>query len=228
MAELLLTIEDVSKNNGNYISWRPTGTVQCALSSRQIRNKWLEIICSFPDPKRKHDPKHETIPGWTAIVSAWTPKLRAAWFDARHSGVLQSPTLLDDFWTEQIEPLDLLANLGKEPVGIANIYDTWLWSDYERKRFFIQPVTEPDADIIEAMQGYFAADATGHEIDDPKAQPTYFLPHRVLDWRTEIVELNEATKIEIANKGTIVQPRFDKAVDVTLPHAAMLPEEVIR
>jgi len=158
MSEIALRTTERKLQKVEYLGWRPVGSTIVCCSDSLIRRKWLEICCDLVSPKKRDNFKG--IPGWQRLCDAWTPELRDAWlhYDAptkKHpiGRLLMDKTYPQVVWKELIEPIGILADLPFAPDANVKVYDTWLWSSEERKRYFIVVNNDADNDMVESWQG---------------------------------------------------------------------------
>jgi len=198
MAELALRTTEFLNRKPRYTAWRPVGSVVVALSDRIIRRKWIEIAADLVSPAKRDRFRH--IPGWDALTKAWTPEVREAWLALRR-GELGAA---DDawFWANHIVPTGIEKDLPLAPESAVRVCDTWLWSDHERRTFFIVANTDATDDEIEAMSWHEERERDGRKVVSPAAR---------IDYLTDI-GLSADTLDKIADPDQVVHPRFDKPV----------------
>ena len=245
MAEIALRTTEFLNNDPRkaYIAYRPVGSVVVAMSAARIRRKWLEILCDLMAPSKRDS--YVTLPGFNTMKEMWSHELLGKWVEFYRDQRNKFNEVADaKFWTEVIEPIGLLPDLPKDPLGLRPVYETWLWSDHERKTLFI--ITNDDASTatVESWNGRDALDEDGdamsyHEeqvlryhIEMSDGSPAIasamvpemvadkalyaILPKRMVKYETDIPDLSEGSKGDIADPDVIVHPRFDKPVLSTL------------
>ncbi|MBE3120404.1 MAG: hypothetical protein IMZ50_16825 [Candidatus Atribacteria bacterium] len=224
MAEIALRTTERKVQKAKYLAWRPIGSAMIAQSDHTICRKWLEICCDLVSPKKRET--YRNIPGWTRLCEAWTPELREAWLEAdRPTPIWKLSRLLEDhtfsamLWDSLIVPIGVTADLPLAPESDMPVHRTWLWSEGERKRYFIVVNTDADSPTVDNWNGHDQYDgATGlvlpqlaeGEVRDPKIK-VVISPRRQCKYRTDI-GLSAATLLDIANMEKIKNPRFDKPV----------------
>lgn len=224
MAEIALRTTERKTQTATRLSWRPVGSTIVCCSDSIIRRKWLEICCDLVSPKKRDN--FRGIPGWRELCEAWTQDLRAAWIEYDRPTIayplgqlLMDKSYPQVVWHEIIEPLGMLADLPFAPESDVRVHDTWLWSDDERKRYYIVINTDADSETIESWQGVEERDAdTGEvlpelgegEIRDPQIKIA-------IVWAKQIRYLTDlgltgGTLGDIANTDKVLHPKFDSPV----------------
>jgi len=200
MAEVALNLTPHDLRKGTYRFVCPEGAVIEAITDERRRRKWIEIICDLSSPRKRDH--YRRIPGWKRICEAWSPQLRTAWMDLERGKHRLAGWSDAEFWAHHIEPLGLLADLPQAPGTDRRVYETWLWSQHERKVFFIVVNDdEPDVEIWRRKRMTGAAEEGNMVIR----------PGRVLNFRTDI-GLSLDTVAKILDPARLVHPRFDKPV----------------
>ena len=225
MAEIALrTTEFLNADpRKKYVAYRPVGSVVAAITDERIKAKWLEILCDFPRASKRES--YAAVPGWKKILQAWSTKLLGDYVDALVGPKRNTKAARDKFWTETIEPLGLLVDLPKDPLGLRPVYETWLWSEHERKAFFIVTNTDASAAVADSWNGHIPLDKDGKEVTwsegvDAKGAPVMvpsadvasIVPKRMVSYATDIRSLSGDTLSNIANPDKVVHPRFDKPI----------------
>jgi len=224
MAEIALRTTERKLQKSSHLAWRPVGSTIVCCSDSLIRRKWLEICCDLVSPTKREN--FRNIPGWRYLCDAWTPQLREAWLahdrptEQHKLGRLLMDTAYPlTVWKDIIEPIGVLSDLPLAPDSDVKVHDTWLWSEYERRAYFI--VTNEDADdaTVQSWQGTEERDAdTGAvlpELDPEEIRDSQINVAHV--WRKQIryatdIGLSGDTLDDIANIDRVVHPRFDKPV----------------
>lgn len=223
MAEIALRTSEFLNRDSLRFHWRPRGSVVVPVSDARIRRKWIEILCDYPS-KAKRATYAGRIPGFDKVCAAWDTRLLGEWIEFYRSHRAPFSEGADaEFWTQFIEPLGVLPDLPLDPTGLRPVWQTWLWSDEERRRFFIVTATA-STNSVESMYGFITLAEDGTE---PK--PTFdakgvqngwdkagvvTTPKRRLDYEKDIAGLKPETILEINDPSVVVHPRFDKPVDV--------------
>jgi len=229
MAEIALrTTEFLNADpRKKYVAYRPVGSVSAAITDERIKAKWLEILCDFPRASKRDTYTNAPypIPGWDKILSAWSTRLLGDYVDALVGPKRNTPAARAKFWAEVVEPLGLLADLPKDPTGLKPVYETWLWSGYERKAFFIVTNTDATEATVESWNGHIPLDKDGKEvvwIEDVASTPVVsIVPKRMVAYASDIPDLSGETLADIANPEKIVQPRFDKPIPSSIVKAIL-------
>ena len=224
MAEIALRTTERKLQKDKYLAWRPVGSTIVCLSDSMIRRKWLEICCDLVAPYKRKD--YTTLPGYTELVAAWTPELRKAWLEAdrpteqyKLGQLLMDKTYPQKLWDELIKPIGVDTNLPLAPESNVKVHDTWLWSERERKSYFIVVNTDAADEEVQGWQGSEERDAdTGEvlpelaegEVRDAKIS-------LAIVWKKQIkyatdIGLSGGTLDKIANHELVVNPKFDAPV----------------
>ena len=149
MAEILLRTRELINAKEKHTVVKPRGSIIDVFYDRRIKNEWLRILCVYPSPQLRD--KYTTLPYFTEIISAWSPTLYQNYLDWDKSKVKDT----DKFWTDNIASLGILPVLGTAPDSAKPLYETWLFSDTERKQFFTvynDDATEEQLKTIYGMQ----------------------------------------------------------------------------
>jgi len=211
MAELALRTQEVINHKAKYTAWRPVGSVIISINQHQMRRKWLEIVCDLVSPKKRDN--YKNISGWQYLCDHWTPQLREEWIQLQkpnkeypHGALLQNIATAQSMWDQRVDA-QLISLVGKEPIGVKDKTDTWLWSDDERKIYFIT-VNEDEEDLskVQGWQGFNNITDSGN---------LYIMPRTQIKYQTDIPELSAETLIDIADRDKILHPRFDKPITKT-------------
>ncbi|KKN70963.1 hypothetical protein LCGC14_0425650 [marine sediment metagenome] len=224
MSEIALRTTERKLQKAKYLAWRPVGSTIVCCSDSLIRRKWLEICCDLVSPKKRDN--FRNIPGWQRLCDAWTSQLREAWlgYDRPTKQYKIGRLLMDKLypqvvWKELIEPIGVLKDLPFAPEADVRVHDTWLWSEEERKRYFIIVNEDASNDEVESWQGVeerdedtgeVLPDLAGGEVRDSAVNFAVVWKKQV-EYKTEI-GLSGGTLTDIADRQKIVQPRFDKPV----------------
>jgi len=247
MSEIALRTTERKLQKEKYLGWRPVGSTIVCCSGSLIRRKWLEICCDLVSPKKRDN--FRNIPGWKRLCDAWTPELREVWFEHDRSTeqykigrLLMDKSYPQVVWKDLIEPIGVLKDLPYAPEADVKVHDTWLWSEEERKRYFIVVNTDANSETVESWQGSENRDAdTGETLPDlsqelfaDKPSKGFYesvINEKVVYWR-EVYDpainlavvwkkqikyktelvLSEGTLTDIADTGKILHPRFDMPV----------------
>lgn len=224
MSEIALRTTERKLQKAKYLGWRPVGSTIVCCSDHMIRRKWLEIVCDLVAPYKRKG--YTALPGYDSLVAAWTPQLREAWLEYdrptkqyKLSRLLQDDAFPQFVWGEIIEPIGLLEDLPYAPEANVKVYDTWLWSELERKNYFVIVNEDADRQTVQAWQGTEERDADTGEVlpelgPDEVYGPTINL---AVVWKGQVkyetdLGLSGDTLANIADKDKIVHPRFDKPV----------------
>ncbi len=247
MAEIALRTTERLLQKVACFHWRPRGATIVCCSDSQIRGKWLGILCDLVSPKKRKD--YGGLPGFQRLCDAWTPQLREAWLaydrptKAHPLGrLLQDRSYPQVVWAELIEPIGVLPDLPLAPGSDVPIYNTWLWSDRERKDYFLVVNSDADSETVEGWQGVDHRDAdTGEvlpglssELFTTKPAAGFYEPIEIkgvqywrevydpvinlaIVWKKQIryetdLGLSGGTLADIANPDKVLNPRFDKPV----------------
>ncbi len=207
MSEIALRTSERKLQRGNILHWRPVGsTIVCISNSMRIR-KWLEICCDLVSPKKRKD--YESLPAYDKLCEAWTPELRETWLIADRptkdyplGQLLMDNSYPQKLWDELIEPLGVLKDLPLAPESDVLIYNTWLWSETERKQFYIVSNTDATDEEVESWQG------TEERVDGLN---TVIAWKKQIKYQTEL-GLSQPELDKIANPDIVVHPKFDAPV----------------
>ncbi len=223
--------------------WRPVGSTIVCCSDSLIRRKWLEICCDLVSPKKRDN--YKGIPGWARLCEAWTPELWQAWFDHDRPTFAteeekrlyfeedrQIPTkyplgqlLMDNafpqqVWAELIEPIGVLADIPLAPESSVRAHNTWLWSEEERKRYFIVVNGDADDEEVESWQtaetrdgdlGIVLPELSPGENYDPSINVVSIWKKR-FDYIAD-PDISGQTMADIADPDKVLHPRFDKPIE---------------
>jgi hypothetical protein len=224
VSEIALRTTERRVQKAKYLAWRPVGSAMVCCSDHKIRMKWLEICCDLVSPTKRD--RYRGIPGWQRLCDAWTPDLRDAWLDADMptegyplGRLLSDHTYVDGLWDGLIKPIGVESDLPFAPESDMPIHRTWLWSDVERKMYFIVANYDTPSSTIEGWNGHDECDATTGavlpilkegEVRDPKIK-IVMKPRRMVKYQTDI-GLDSAKLAKIADPAVVVYPRFDAPV----------------
>lgn len=224
MSEIALRTTERKLQKAKYLGWRPVGSTIVCCSDSLIRRKWLEICCDLVSPKKRDN--FRNIPGWQRLCDAWTPELREEWFHydrptEQHpiGRLLMDKSYPQVVWKDMIEPIGVLKDLPFAPDSDVKVHDTWLWSEQERKRYFIVVNQDASNDEVESWQGVEERDEDTGEVlpdlaEDEVRDPAVSFAvvwKKQIKYKTEI-GLSGGTLMDIANLGTAMNPRFDKPI----------------
>lgn len=220
MAEIALSTVEFFNQKEKYAAWRPVGSVVVAMSDDRIKRKWIEIICDFPSAAKRAS-YDGLIPGFDKVLAAWSPTLLGEWVEHYRQQRNQFNKPADDaFWTEKIAPLHLLEDMPKDPLGLRPVYETWVWSEHERKSLYIVTASESTS-TVEGWNGRVALDKDGNEITwagdppTPSAPVVSIVPRRRVNYKTDITGITSGELADVANPDVVVHPRFDKPIAKT-------------
>jgi len=214
MAEIALRTSEFYNRKEKYTAWRPVGSVIVAISDRAIRRKWAEMLCDFPSTAKWPHRRKRFIATWQEVYGlsrdeatvttdrirqAWSPRLLREWVDYDRLGKAAED---EQFWAEQIESLGILDDLPFDPTLNRPVWQTWVWSLFERQRYFI--VTNVDATDAEI------AVAANREQRQEK-DGIVVCPMKMVDYRTKL-GLSAETLAKIGDAAVAVHPRFDLPV----------------
>ena len=224
MAEIALRTVERKVQKAKYLAWRPVGSAMVCCSDHTIRRKWLEICCDLVSPKKRD--RYTGIPGWRRLCDAWTPELREAWLEAdrpsetwKLSRLLQDHTFSAATWDSLIVPIGVAKDLPLAPESDVPIHRTWLWSEMERKRYYIVANADTPSPTVDNWNGHEERDGkTGEvlpqlgdgEIRDPEIA-VVIMPRRMVAYKTDL-GLGGVDLGKIADPTLTVNPRFDLPV----------------
>lgn len=224
MAEIALRTTERKVQKAKHLAWRPVGSAMVCQSDHTICRKWLEICCDLVSPKKREN--YRGLPGWRRLCEAWTPQLREAWLEYdrptethKLSRLLEDRTFGATVWNDLIVPIGVVADLPLAPESDVPVHRTWLWSEGERKRYFIVVNTDADSETVDNWNGAEERDAaTGlvlpmlaeGEVRDPEISVA-IMPRRQCKYKTGL-GLSAGTLADIADPAKVKHPRFDKPV----------------
>jgi hypothetical protein len=120
--------------------------------------------------------------------------------------LLEDPAYAETLWGEIVDS-QIPGLLGKDPRGEVDLVNTWLWSEYERKNWFIVVNTdETDLHTVKAWNGWQETIDGGKLIIHPKTRIKY---------DTDLTLSKESLAL-VADKETIVHPKFSSPVSKTV------------
>ena len=224
MAEIALRTTERKLQRTKYLAWRPVGSAMICQSDHTICRKWIEICCDLVSPKKRNT--YQNIPGWSRLCDAWTPALREAWLEAdrptnqwKLSRLLQDHTYSTQLWNELIVPIGVDKDLPLAPESDVKIHHTWLWSEIERKKYFIVINTDADSPTIDNWNGHEERDAdtgdvlpllTEGQVRDPGISFA-IMPKKQCKYEIDI-GLTGSDLDKISNPEIIVHPKFEAPV----------------
>lgn len=144
---------------GESIYRKLRGSIVIAVTSDVIRRKWVEICGDLLRPAKRHD--FTGVQQYGAITESWRTSWYNAWKDME-SGRVSPGTA----WQAIVN--DGLPDLGNDPHNQVPLVDTWGWSDWERKHFYLGKLTTEDASIarkISYRHGGEVAHGNAYTID---------------------------------------------------------------
>ena len=196
---LNLTRRDVTKPKYRFIM--PVGGVVEVFTPTRTRRKWIEIFADLMAPSKRGKFTH--LPGYHAMVEAWSPSLLGQWVEWGRAKAPES-----QFWSEVIVPLGVLKDMPNAPESTVPVYEAWLFSPMDRKQSCI--VTNSDAsEATAATWSRKITDAAANKDAVPIIRPA-----KIINFRTEI-GLSAESLAKIDSPDTIVNPRFDKPIAST-------------
>jgi len=203
MSEVSLRTRELYNKKEKYIAWKPIGSVVSVINYRRMRLKWIEIICDLARPEKRAS--YEGFPGWTYICQHWSRDKWEAWREEDVGKTLIKN--MDTFWKTYCEE-SLISALGKDPRGQKNLTDTWLWSEHERKIFFIV-VNEDEVDEVKVdnWQGVAEQFQNGDLFITKKTR---------VKFQTDIPSISDKTQDDIMNPDIVIHPKFDSPISKTL------------
>lgn len=200
MTEILLRTTEFRNQKPTYLSWRPVGSVIEVIDSLRLRYKWIEIVCDLARPEKRK--MYTAIPGYQYLCDHWSKELWDAWWQADRQNAFSDQDFANGFWEENIDA-QLIGLLGKDPRGEVNLTDTWLWSEYERKNWFIVVNNdEEDATKVRAWKGRQETWDNEKLIIHPKTR---------IDYETNL-SLSAESLSSINDKNIVVHPKFSSPV----------------
>lgn len=224
MSEIALRTTERRVQKAKYLAWRPVGSAMICCSDHTIRRKWLEICCDLVSPKKREN--YKNIPGWKRLCDAWTPELREAWLeydrptkDWKLSRLLQDHTFSATVWDDLIVPLGVEKDLPLAPESDVPVHRTWLWSEGERKRYFIIANTDADSPTVDnwngseernGVTGAVLPPLADGEVRDSKISMV-IMPRKVVAYKTGL-GISGETLAKIAAPGVAVHPDYAAAV----------------
>ena len=204
MAEIALRTSERRLQKEKYLALRPKGAAIICLSDSAIRRKWLEIACDLVSPAKRAS--YTTITGYARLCDAWSPVLREAWLEAGrptaeypHGRLMEDPGLAQVLWDMYVKPLGIEKDLPLAPESDVRVSGTGLWSDHERKTYYIVTNTDANDATVTGWQGH-------DEITDDKLG-LVIISRKVVDYETAI-GLDGAKIADIANPSKVVHPDF--------------------
>jgi len=210
MAEIALRTTERRLVRDGCLHWRPVGSTIVCCDDHMIRRKWLEICCDLVAPYKRKD--YTTLPGFDKLVEAWTPELREAWleFDRPTEQYKLGQLLMDDafpqsVWQTMIEPIGVLKDLPFAPESDKKVHDTWLWSEGERKNYYLVYNDDANRQEVQSWQG-----TEERETSDPKIKLAHVWAKQV-EYKLDI-GLSLGTLADIADPEKVKNPRHDKPV----------------
>ncbi len=117
---------------------RPRGSIIVAIPQHNIRRKWVEICGRLLSPENRDNFKNIII--YRQITGAW----KKSWEDASIA-MFRKEITADQAWDAIVS--DNFPNLGTDPRGDVPLTDTWLWSDWERRNFYLGKVDREDQSL---------------------------------------------------------------------------------
>lgn len=234
MHELLVGIEDhPPRIDGADTRLRPSGRILFAATDAVKRDKWAEILCDLADPRPrrradgKFDPSKRDLyeaarnpiqqslgARWALVKEQWTPQARGRWWECERipNGHQEKPIAKAHLWGE-IERSGIRSGLGRDPTGVVDLLDTWLWSEMERKIHLV--ATNADMTDSEALE---SATVTVRRSAEGQQRSALHHPSRILRWDSDL-GYTRTELSAIRNKKKIVHPRFDRPFQKALLHA---------
>ena len=208
MAEIALRTTEFLNRKAKYTAWRPVGSVIIAISRSMMRRKWCEIVCDLMRPDKRE--RFRGVPGYERLCQAWSRELWEAWFEfSRPSPDWPMGRMLMDqgapaeFWNRNIVPLGIVNDLPQAPEADMSVADTWLWSEKERKRYF----------IVVSAAGQEVEDWQNHEEVTHISLGRILHPRKMLDYpRASWLSADSVAKIQDA--GQVCHPKFHRPVAV--------------
>ena len=224
MPELALRTTERYCEKTKYTSWRPVGSVIVAITRQRLRRKWLEIVCDLMRPDKREN--YRNIPGYNRLCEAWSQELWDEWFELNRptkeyplGPLLQDESCAQKMWNERVVPLGLPSDLPFAPEADLRVCDTWLWSERERRNYFIVVNEDASDDEVKTWADHveWDVDADAEWQTDTEGKPTnpghrlLIRPRMCVRYQTDL-GLSDKTRARIADKNQVVHPRFDKPV----------------
>jgi len=194
MAEIALRTTEFRNQKAKYLAWRPVGSVIVAISQVQMRRKWCEIACDLMRPEKRE--MFRGVPGYDRLCQAWSKELWQAWFAADRELRLD-PGAPAEFWNRHIVPLGVVDDLPLAPESDTRVSDTWLWSEKERRRYFV--VVSAAGQEVEEWQAH---EEVQHAKLGRVLQPSRMLDYLHVPWLSG----ESLAKIQDANQ--VCHPKF--------------------
>lgn len=161
MHEFMLRVTPETQERPEFTRVRLTGSVVYAATDRIKQNKWLEILCIFPDPRKRINqigtilPSHQegfesaqtniaTSLGekWRFAKENWEPLLSELYRDWESTPQGRESEDKRSDLMNLIEGRRVRSALGRDPTGVVDVMDTWLFSEEERRQYLV--VTSSD------------------------------------------------------------------------------------
>jgi hypothetical protein len=176
--------EDGIEKKGDVTYRKLNGEVCVGMTSRYIRQKWVEVVADLIRPERRGGAYPFVFA--KAVQAVWKPEWLQTSIAMEHGEI--SP---EDAWATMS---DDLPDLGKDPRGEVDRIDTWMWSRLERKQFYICRVDLED-------------DSIAHKVHYMRDAVLCKGRLNVVNYRTDL-SLSLADLEDIENPDTIVHPKL--------------------
>ncbi|MCK9428864.1 MAG: hypothetical protein M0R17_02485 [Candidatus Omnitrophica bacterium] len=208
--ETLPSTISIDKKGKRHITHRRSGDIVAPISDFKKVEKWLEIVCSFGNPKH---PNHELI--FDGLVNncdwkknkhvdgakgIWSKELQDKWFEAdcKSSTEYDRIANLTRLWNSEIkQTIGWIDHMGKEPNGVEDLVNTWQWSKHEKSNFYV--VVNSDANEQEMKE------LSNRDISD--STDVREIRRKNIDWESDLL-LSNSKKNNIKNRNTVVHPDF--------------------
>ena len=129
--ELALSIDERIVEKQKYTLYRPKGSVLVGMTNERIRRKWVEILGDLFAPYKRE--QYTKFPYYNQIVPMWNN----AWKQAADEMFRRNITA-DEAWNIITQSGDIFGNLPLAPgASSTHVTDTWVWSQHERRIFYI-------------------------------------------------------------------------------------------
>ncbi|MFQ5493934.1 MAG: hypothetical protein ACE5EX_01000 [Phycisphaerae bacterium] len=186
------------------------GSVLEAVSRARCKAKWLEIVCDLMRPAKQA--QFTTFTYHSVLRPLWRP----AWYELIRD-VWRGNVGVDAAWTTVLADGTIQGAMPTDPTGRVPVLDTWVWSDIERRMFFIVAMDEAtmtSGQIDDAAGETRYVDPPVDAVEDAVVTPGLIRPlHRIDYIGGDVPGLSAATLTRIADRTQIVHPRLDLPLD---------------
>ena len=171
----------------------PKGSLLIGIPAARIQRKWVEICGDLMSPAKRG--MFTKVRNYGILTAAWQQK----WYDTFWA-MSRGEMTRQAAWAV-IAASGIDGDLGNDTMGDVLLTSTWMWSEWEKKHFFITRLDSEDHSLL-------------NQIDYTKTEKAFFGGQWYIDYVTDI-GLSSGSIDDIDDVSVTVEPRYNYTVDVS-------------